>query len=302
MHDTNKVILFPEDNEEQVVLASESTHWYLPDGTPFYTVPRKSKGKNGEKVGDPRPVTIRDARPVNAVPSVTTVIGCWDKPALNTWRERNVFEATRQLLVDSCGAYLDYPIDDFWQMVRAEASKPREVAADRGTILHAEIEKWLLGRPYNPEYQKHIDNIVAVLVLHGIDLSEGESEKSFAHKLGFGGKVDWHRRGIPAREPQFHEVTGQIGAAVVDFKSKERIDKKDSDYGYINHYAQIASYAVGLGLSLDEVQGINVFVGVEDAKVVVLEWTKSDLKRGWDFFYALLRAWKIDKKYYPKLA
>src|SRR3972149_9536441 len=58
--------------------ASESGHWYLPDGTPFYTI----VGKNG--VG--RPVTLRDARPKGAYPSVTGIINCAAKPGLENWK------------------------------------------------------------------------------------------------------------------------------------------------------------------------------------------------------------------------
>src|SRR3990172_3111757 len=62
--------------------ASESGHWYLPDGTPFYTI----VGKNGVE----RPVTLRDARPKGAYPSVTGITDCAAKPGLENWKREQM--------------------------------------------------------------------------------------------------------------------------------------------------------------------------------------------------------------------
>ena len=59
-------------NEEKMSLttpairASESNHWYTRDGVPQYTVEAKKGGQ--------RNTTLRDARVMNLVPSVTTVL------------------------------------------------------------------------------------------------------------------------------------------------------------------------------------------------------------------------------------
>ena len=61
-----------------IVRAAESVHWYRGDnGQPQYTVKAKD--------GSDRPTTLRDARKLNLVPSVTTVmkertaaVGCPD--------------------------------------------------------------------------------------------------------------------------------------------------------------------------------------------------------------------------------
>ena len=61
-----------------IVRASESQHWYDRDGNPAYSVIAKN--------GIPRPTTLRDARKLNLVPSVTTVLSCASKPALEAWK------------------------------------------------------------------------------------------------------------------------------------------------------------------------------------------------------------------------
>ena len=55
--------------------ASEAGHWYTRSGDPMYTIMGKSTGK-------PRNTTLRDARELNLVPSVTTILNVAAKPAL----------------------------------------------------------------------------------------------------------------------------------------------------------------------------------------------------------------------------
>jgi hypothetical protein len=63
--------------------ASESGHWYRRDGSPCHEVPRAK----GDGV---RPTTLRDARKMGLLPSVTSIIKCADRPALNSWMQRQV--------------------------------------------------------------------------------------------------------------------------------------------------------------------------------------------------------------------
>ena len=62
--------------------AAESTHWYAQDGSPAYTQIIAS----GKNKGKERPTTIRDAKKLSLVPSVTTLLGIMDKPALTHWK------------------------------------------------------------------------------------------------------------------------------------------------------------------------------------------------------------------------
>ena len=57
---------------------SESGHWYSQDGEPMYTI----IGANGKE----RNTTLRDAKSLGLVPSVTTIIGTIAKPALENWK------------------------------------------------------------------------------------------------------------------------------------------------------------------------------------------------------------------------
>ena len=57
---------------------SESNHWYAKDGTPMYTVPAKS--------GEPRATTLRDAKKMGLLPSVTTIMKSAASPGLEAWK------------------------------------------------------------------------------------------------------------------------------------------------------------------------------------------------------------------------
>ena len=57
---------------------SESGHWYTKEGEPMYTI----VGANGVE----RNTTLRDAKSLELVPSVTTVMGMVAKPALENWK------------------------------------------------------------------------------------------------------------------------------------------------------------------------------------------------------------------------
>ena len=67
------------------IRASESQHWYIRDGVPQYTVEAKKGGQ--------RNTMLRDARVMNLVPSVTTILGVAAKPALLAWLQQQVLLA-----------------------------------------------------------------------------------------------------------------------------------------------------------------------------------------------------------------
>ena len=62
--------------------ASESNHWYTRNGVPQYTVEAKKGGQ--------RNTTLRDARAMGLVPSVTTILNIIAKPGLTLWLQQQV--------------------------------------------------------------------------------------------------------------------------------------------------------------------------------------------------------------------
>ena len=157
-------------------IATQGGHWYAPDGKPSYTV----TGANGKE----RPATLRDARKLGLVPSVTKIIGLLDKPGLNQWREEQVIMSALTLPRHE-GEY----DAEFIARVKFDSRERTKKAAERGTDLHTDIERAIQGKPHG--HEQHVKALVEEMAKYGIDFYAGNAEKSFAHHLGFGGKVDF---------------------------------------------------------------------------------------------------------------
>lgn len=256
-------------SEPPKIRASESNHWYTRDGIPQYTV----TGKNGNE----RNTTLRDARTMNLVPSVTTILAVAAKPALVAWMQTQVLMAaltsTRREGEDE-KAYIDRIISDSKQQGRD--------AADKGTAIHTAIEAFFEGR-YHQEYPEHVQGCVRALEAHYGRIG-WVAERSFGHELGFAGKCDLHAP---------NEVVE--GGIVVDVKTKDFEDEKDV-LAYDEHLMQLAAYRVGLGIP--NARCSNIFVSRTKAGLCkIIEWSEEDLQRGFEMFTNLLRFWQLKNKY-----
>lgn len=110
-------------------------------------------------------------------------------------------------------------------------------------------------------------------------------EKSFAHPLGYGGKVDVHKYGLPFD-------------AVVDFKTKA-FTELDLPKAWDNHAMQLAAYKEGVGLLTARCAIIFVSTSVPGLTHLV-EISEDEIERGWRMFVHLLEYWQEDKRYIPK--
>jgi hypothetical protein len=252
--------------------ASESGHWYCAKtGEPRYTM----TGKNGKE----RATTIRDARKDYAlVPSVTTICGILAKPALVKWAQTQVLHASLTL------PRIEGETEDaFAERVIADSEAQSRKAREAGTKLHGEIEAYLSGAKGDCDLDKDTLKTILSIAVHclrvDVDLGQGKSEKSFAHALGFGGKVDWHN-----------------DSTVVDFKTKDKIED-GKRLAWDEHVIQLAAYALGLGIVAPRC--INVFVGVSDGKVVLHEWEPIAIAKGERMFRLLLELWQTKNDWHP---
>ncbi len=244
--------------------ASESNHWYTRDGVPMYTV---EAAKGGQ-----RNTTLRDARKLNLVPSVTTILNVAAKPGLTQWLQKQVLLAALTL-----PRMRDEPEDEFIARIIDDSKEQGRAAADAGTEIHASIQGFYEGQPVT-RHQEHITGctraISDVFGLHG-----WIAERAFGHELGFGGKVDLH-------SPQ---------GVVIDIKTKEFTDPEKVD-AYDEHLMQLAAYRVGLGMP--EARCANVFVSRSVPGLTrLVEWSQEDLTRGWQMFVALLNFWQLKNQH-----
>lgn len=236
-------------------MASESGHWYAKDGTPTYRI----IGANGRE----RNTDLRDAKKLGLVPSVTTILNVAAKPGLNNWIQQQVLLAALTLpRADG------EPEEDWIKRIMQDSKSVTQEAADRGTAMHTQIESYFEKRPGDyPDYVK--ETFFAVIKEFGNQ--EWSSEKSFAHQLGFGGKVDLHG-----------------GNVVIDFKTKEKVDDKTT--AYEEHLMQLAAYREGLGMPTATCA--NVFVD-RKGNVKIITHLEKDLQKNWQMFQTLLKFYQI---------
>jgi hypothetical protein len=246
--------------------ASESNHWYTRDGVPQYTVEAKKGGQ--------RATTLRDARTMNLVPSVTTVLNIAAKPALLAWMQQQVLYAALTL-----PRRPDEPEKEYIDRIINDSKEQGRSAADAGTDIHASIQGHYEDKPTG-KHQESVSACVQSIKEHFGD-AVWISERSFAHEAGFGGKCDLF-------------CAGTLNA-VIDIKTKEFSDPAKVD-AYDEHLMQLAAYRVGLGIP--QARCANVFVSRSvPGLVVVKEWQAEDLDRGWEMFMHLLSFWQLKNQH-----
>jgi len=233
----------------------------------MYEVPRK----DGQGM---RPTTLADARKLLLVPSVTGIIKMAAAPGLEVWKQQQMMLSALTLPREP-----DEKESDWLKRVIEDSKETARKAAKLGTYIHGSLEKAVTGQPVPLEHEKHV-----VGALDALEKEFGhvqwEAEKSFAHPMGYGGKVD-----LAWRDLQL----------VVDFKTKE-FDNPDILKTWDEHAMQLAAYAQGLQFGKHTAAICYVSTTVPGlAKVLVIP--PDDLARGWEMFMHLLAYWKVKNNY-----
>lgn len=247
---------------------AESGHWYAKDGTPAYTV----VGKNGQN----RATTLRDARQLSLVPSVTTILAVAAKPALDLWKQQQVLLSALTLpKVDG------ETEEDYIARILKDSKETGKKAAERGTHIHACIQSYFEQKPV----KEHLE--LAKAVEEALKAEFGNRlwicEKPFAHELGFGGKCDMFSAG------NVHDFKDAI---VVDIKTKE--GDLDKVQAYDEHAMQLAAYRVGLGWP--DAICANVFVNTT-GQVKIFRHDPADANKAWKMFKHLLEYWQLKNEH-----
>lgn len=245
-----------------------SGHWYRRNGESCHEVPRKDgSGMRG--------ISLNWDRPLCLVPSVTTVLSILNKHQLNVWKENQMVLAALTL------PRIENETDeDFIKRLRSDATQEVRDAADMGTLVHDALECHFLGKEYDQELQPFVDGVVKELASIFPDVTDWVAESSFAHKSGFGGRVDLHS-----------PSTG----IVVDFKGKDGGFEDKKKLHYDQHY-QLAAYQLGLGLPKNKCANI-FFSRTHPGKAVGVIWKLSDITDGKKVFTSALELWKAIKRY-----
>ncbi len=269
------------------LFSPDSAHWYGRDGVPMHSVPSAK--------GEPRPTTLRDARKLNLVPSVTNILGVIAKPELTAWLQEQAVMAA--LTLPRIAGETE---DAFAKRVVTDSLTTRDGAADFGTAFHHGAERvahtlevdradllsaWL--NRYRDWFQANA-------------LTTRWTEKVLVHQeWGYAGTADL------LIEHAVHGLT------LVDFKTTKLKVLPDGQRAKFSPYKtwcyQLAAYrrallpSLGFGTTSGEpVKCMNLVINsVEPSAPIEHVWSESEMQRGWTAFEAARRLWSIEKNYDP---
>ena len=245
--------------------SSEQGHWYDRDGNPAYQI----IGANGKQ----RNTTLRDAKKLGLLPSVTTIIGTVAKPGLDRWKQEQAILAALTL------PRLEDEEESAWlSRVLTDSKAQGREAADRGTHIHGVLESFFDGILLEsvPDYCRNAENALKATFGNRLWIPE----KSASHELGFAGKVDLHAKG--------DKVKG-IPPVLVDFKTKET--PLDKAVIYDEFIMQTAAYRELLGLP--DARCAIMFVNGLTNEVKLCEIEEAELQKGLKCFFHLLRFYQL---------
>ena len=261
----------------------ESGHWYDEHGKPAYTQITAS----GKNKGEERPTTIRDAKKLSLLPSVTTVTSILDKPALTHWKIGRAIDILKGDIYSWMKKnQMPSGIPASFKLMFKVVQPDMENKAERGSEIHAALEQYLHNEEYDKECQPYIDILNSVLEELGIAQdAEMHPERSFASKLGYGGAVD-----LPI----------YVGdGVIIDFKTKDMDTEKCKKLkAYDEHIMQLGAYR--MGLELPKAKVYNLFLSRDNPTVYkLIEWTEEETQYGEQMFMSVFNTWKLMKRYMP---
>ena len=230
--------------------------------------------------GAPRPTTLRDARKLGLLPSVTNILGVIAKPELTAWLQTQAVMAA--LTLPRIAGETE---DAFAKRVVEDSQTTRDGAADFGTAFHHGAEcvaQTLEVDAAHPaaDWLKHYR-----CWYQGNALALRWTEKVLIHPEGcYAGTADL------LIEHPVHGLT------LVDLKTmKIKPGAKPSPYK--SWCYQLAAYRVALG---EPVRCMNLIVNsTEPALPIEHLWSEDEIQLGWQAFMAAHRLWCIEKNYDP---
>lgn len=262
-------------------------HFYDKDGSPRYTVPYADPRK-GE-----RDTTLRDAKKLGLLPSVTTITGIVGSEALVNYKLNQLLDAViLHPYDDSCSV-------ERWRSAVLEVSREHsKKASERGSELHDSLEKYYKTGKIDKKNEGFIKPAIDLIDERFGPNMNWVAEQAFGCvKEGFGGKVDLYSpRGV-----------------ILDFKTKTTSDVSKM-VPYAGHHMQSAAYQEGLYHLMDvvekrehdtyyeetvDIRRFNLFISTEQEGILNLT-ESTDFDTDWAMFAALRDYWVLANKYDPR--
>ena len=259
--------------------ASESGHWYWPDGRPAYEVP----GADGQMV---KP-DIRHARKLGLCCGVTTIIRMKAAPNLEAYKRKQTLMSALTLARNP-----NESDDSFIARIEADAEAHAKQRAEEGKRVHKAIELCLSGKPYGHKYQEHISRVV-----HELDKLQGSFIGDFKTKETL---LDKDGKELPDKALFFDNHIMQLAAYREGLGLRNGPDfgyvceTSFSDYRKFGGRVDVHSSHITYDCSL-----VSIMIGIKPAMVRVRIWTEEEAQRGWKMFEHCLELWKLTNRIEP---
>ena len=259
------------------LFSPDKAHWYQRDGVPLHTVLSAK--------GEPRPTTLRDARKLSLLPSVTNILGVIAKPELTAWLQEQAVMAA--LTLPRLAGETE---DAFAKRVVEDSLTTRNGAADFGTAFHngaervaktLEVDRQHPAADWLAHYRVWYQGNAALL---------NWTERVLVNRsLGYAGTADLFIE---------HVVHGPV---LVDLKTMKCLRTATgapaTPKPYKSWCYQLAAYRKALG---QPVKCMNLIVNsVESSAPIEHLWSDAEMELGEAAFDAAHRLWVIEKGYDP---
>jgi hypothetical protein len=266
---------------------SKSGHWYDVNGNPFHTMTTADGSGT-------RATTIKDAKRLGLIPSVTSILQVLAKPGLESWKLDQVVLACLKNAKQP-----DEGVDYYCRRVRDAAFEQVEDAADVGSDIHAALDLATDGQEYDNKdvivngvpvsLSVFVEPVVSWINASGLTIVEREIQ--LVNKAeGFAGTSDVFFR------------YGKNGIGILDYKTKKTVPGKAVG-AYDENAMQLAAYAATYygPEALGSVQAANIVVSrTEPGRVDVVK--HKDLSGAWETFKHAAAIWRFVKGYDPRVA
>jgi len=256
---------------------TDGGHWYRPDGTPCHQVPKKDgTGMKG--------TTLKEARQLKLLPSVTGITNILHKEALMNWKARQIAMAAFDKPPQG-----EETLEYFMERVIASSESVKIQAANLGNKVHDALEQLLVEGPQavpenlwayvEPVMKWKADNKVLYKDVEKVVVN-------LEH--GYAGKCD-----------VFAALPDET-LAVVDYKTRKG-EFSASMKPYDGQGMQLAAYAVAKWGEerLPHVAGINVYIS-SVTPGLIHAYKHDSLVAHWEAFKAACILWRYIKGYDPR--
>jgi len=264
------------------VLAKQSgpsSHWYTLKGRPAHRQP-KANG-DGE-----RSTNVRDAKRLNLIPSVTTILNVLGKSGLVNWQLEQVgLVAFDQRPTD--GESRDY----YAKRIVGASKETTDDAATAGSAVHAAIEAFYDGEEVPDDLKPYVTAVESWRESKKLTFIERETIL-VNRERGFAGMCDVVALGAQGQQ------------SIIDWKTRKTSEGKKVR-SYETEVMQIAAYAATRWgeeeILKRRVYGANVYVSRNEVgRVEVRAWSPGELFEAYQTFLSCHAIWRYLKNYDPR--